>query len=346
MEPANPQLEKSGWFTKHKLLGYLFLVLVFAGAVALAYWWQYGSRTTITINDNDNKTADWKTYRNEEYGFEFGYPSDWQILSGTAKGWVAVGPIDRESSWHPVGEGRSKDLEFGSQVLSEYLEENDYYNKNPRSLLDYLEFYGSYTFGSDPDIVDNFEETSFLGQKAYLVSEGGMSGGYNIVFEKYTRVYTVELPYNADPSAENFGLEEQQYSVLSSFKLLEPKTENWKTYTNEKYGFEIRLPEYWEGYKTSLRQLSYSGIAVSFDFPYTFYGTKTYYQGAFQILIYPAETWPSVQFYPDGSKPRKLRETDTYVYAYAFGQDFGGNIELDRAAKDMMKIIETFELIQ
>lgn len=57
------------WFSKHKLFGYLFLVLVFAGVVALAYQWQYGQ----------DETANWKTYNNEKYGFEFRYPSTWEV---------------------------------------------------------------------------------------------------------------------------------------------------------------------------------------------------------------------------------------------------------------------------
>ena len=32
-----------------------------------------------------SSTADWKTYRNEEYGFEFKYPADWQIYSEGAR---------------------------------------------------------------------------------------------------------------------------------------------------------------------------------------------------------------------------------------------------------------------
>jgi hypothetical protein len=30
----------------------------------------------------EEETADWKTYRNEEYGFEIKYPEDWEIYQG------------------------------------------------------------------------------------------------------------------------------------------------------------------------------------------------------------------------------------------------------------------------
>lgn len=79
---------------KNKILGYVFLGLVFAGVVGAAYWWQYGQykhipskcREDITGENcglfNEPKideTADWKTYRNEKYGFGLKYPRTWSL---------------------------------------------------------------------------------------------------------------------------------------------------------------------------------------------------------------------------------------------------------------------------
>jgi hypothetical protein len=38
------------------------------------------STTTTTTSTAEIDTSDWKTYQNEEYGFEFKYPKDWIII--------------------------------------------------------------------------------------------------------------------------------------------------------------------------------------------------------------------------------------------------------------------------
>ncbi len=63
----------------------LFLTLIASGA---AYWLVWQS-TTMEVEDSlpvvvqyqisRIDTSDWKTYRNEKYGFEVKYPKDWFI---------------------------------------------------------------------------------------------------------------------------------------------------------------------------------------------------------------------------------------------------------------------------
>lgn len=42
-------------------------------------------------NQQKDETADWKTYRNEEYGFEFKYPRNWKIVDNTIKNDLSIG---------------------------------------------------------------------------------------------------------------------------------------------------------------------------------------------------------------------------------------------------------------
>ena len=69
----------------------LFLVVA-VGILVYQYWWALEeevpfsklseTKETEDLSAEDLITADWKTYRNEEYGFEFKYPSDWgEVIS-------------------------------------------------------------------------------------------------------------------------------------------------------------------------------------------------------------------------------------------------------------------------
>lgn len=64
----------------------ILLLVVVLGIIAYAYIMKdiernlYQARTAPTQRSEQSAIpADWKTYRNEEYGFEFKYPSDWKM---------------------------------------------------------------------------------------------------------------------------------------------------------------------------------------------------------------------------------------------------------------------------
>lgn len=59
------------------LLALLVVAIVAGLDRQLDFLWDNKQPTTTTPAVID--TSDWKTYRNEEYGFEFKYPGDWEI---------------------------------------------------------------------------------------------------------------------------------------------------------------------------------------------------------------------------------------------------------------------------
>lgn len=105
---------------KHKILGIIFLVVVAILVIAGIYYWQYGrvmnyascvnvggevvslnnlgggahcnykGRTYADSVPTQDQTADWKTYTNTQYGFEFEYPTDWTLKQATEPEGLAV----------------------------------------------------------------------------------------------------------------------------------------------------------------------------------------------------------------------------------------------------------------
>lgn len=57
-------------------------------------------KTPPAAQQNILNISDWKTYRNEQYGFEFRYPLDFQIAEGeNAKTELYLGEEGIEKSW-------------------------------------------------------------------------------------------------------------------------------------------------------------------------------------------------------------------------------------------------------
>lgn len=82
--PSSPKASKG----KAKfLIPLIILALLVGGYFALAKYqnlWPFeNSGKEQEISGQANETADWKTYRNEEYGFEVRYPNSWSEVNGS-----------------------------------------------------------------------------------------------------------------------------------------------------------------------------------------------------------------------------------------------------------------------
>jgi hypothetical protein len=157
--------------------------------------------------DCKDETADWQTYRNEEYEFEIKYPEDAEI---------------KESDYSEPGAIRFS-VDFG-----------EISNNKPVTIV----VQGQDMEGVMREAVNIKSETEIIigglqGRKIVGVDQKGLS--VNEIWVKNNgKIYIIK------------GQGQVFEQILSTFKFIETdETANWKTYRNEEYEFEIKYPEKW-----------------------------------------------------------------------------------------------------
>jgi len=232
--------------TNWKFLLIVVILVVVAGGGVLA--WQYGwigksSAPTPTPQvtsipqpaPTPDETAGWQTYRNEEYGFEMKYPSEYSIKKYTGANDTYL--IMIEFSKYDVVEIPMPQPYLSVGVynepsdINEWLQQNglgEGWNKNENFLVD--------------------------GKKAIYLTGGFELGAKPIVI----------IPYqNKIFRLENYATSYFD-QMLSTFRFIEPiDTSNWQTYRNEEYGFEIKYPSFYEQENTYKSFLSGDGVFTS-----------------------------------------------------------------------------------
>ncbi len=163
-----------------------------------------------------DETANWKTYTNAKYGFEFKYPNDWVNQDNDFGAFVH--PTD--DYLNPRGEGRMvMGMNFSVQPQKDFFANNDVYKKGVTSLVQYVEVYSkvqdAYGFGSYKNITLN-------GYDAIAVETGGMDSGTDILLSYSGSIYDISLSNDASVNLDSFGLGELESKILSTFKFSNP----------------------------------------------------------------------------------------------------------------------------
>ena len=159
-------------------------------------------------------TADWKTYKNGEYGFEFKYPSNW-ILNNQKYTTNAVSVISPENDLlaKKTFEGSYYYINFSVNICDRQsvncLMGGTYVDMKNKTILDFLNDqtpYRSYQKSS------SMPEVNVDGVKGYGIIAGGFGANYEIILERNNKIYVIDFP-----SSEN-ELTLEQKIILSTFK--------------------------------------------------------------------------------------------------------------------------------
>jgi len=241
---------KKNWFALHHVLAFTLFGLLGVAIIIGAYYYQI-SKTTPEINspahhakDGSSQigdTSDWKTYTNAEHGFEFEYPSNWELKNGSNYVIANVSSPETVTDLKDCFEGCGPDIEirYYSDITKE--PENSGNNLKAATLDDYVK--------KNPMISDP-KKVTFSGYTAYEMTRGGFGTYYSIMIDKNSEIYEIFF-YNQSAKDSLTATENQ---ILSTFKFVTPEvkaaevttfTTKTKNYTDTKYNFSFDYPEKW-----------------------------------------------------------------------------------------------------
>jgi hypothetical protein len=106
----------------------------------------------------------------------------------------------------------------------------------------------------------------------------------------------------------------------------------WQAYSSEEFGFEIKLPDMWNGYKVAKQQLG-SAFGSPTILKFT---VKT--AAPMQIMIYPILNWNDLT-QENKDKVVFITNNDEYVFTYTAPEDLSADFEVP-------KVIATFKFIE
>jgi hypothetical protein len=175
--------------------------------------------------DNASTTASWKTYRNDQYGFEFKYPNKWVVQSAYSTKEVA-----QTDNLYLLPQ---EDLEYVGAGISFIIKNED--------------FIKNYNFENVGKIsINNIEWTT----ADYKIKSGAVD-----MPTHYKYFYTINNNlYISMTAVDQNGIvykEKEMGQILSTFKFISTSTPpintaSWKTYQSSLHEFEFKYPSNWK----------------------------------------------------------------------------------------------------
>jgi len=239
-----PIPEHKHFLNKKFIITFVILILLGFGAYAGIWYWQkqqVAQETAPTFTPGADLTADWKTYTNTQYGFEFKYPTNYFL---TTQGVLfndkssQVKELNSNVNW-----GDSQWLRLGIS-LSDKNSINWANDLAKRNLI--------YDF--QPVGTDELEKINLVAGEKSIIS-------IHRDYPDDSRFVVTAHFYDQNNEQIFIGLDDIGPSleesinnpkvrifdqILSTFKFTDSvDTSTWKTYTNTQYGFEFKYPVSW-----------------------------------------------------------------------------------------------------
>lgn len=231
------------------------LIMIFASVVlffgsALTYWYyndpnNYGGSTdtsSVTIKTSEDETTGWNAYTSADYGFSFKYPKEWVSSSN-----------DEETIFSSNGQdakilaGKAQgDLSNNSVVLSVTKERKSRYSGDSEA-LNSLEGRKVSTFAFNNvklGSTNAVKATRTIKKGGELIEQPGTAGVdvEEIVINVVNDSNLIRFWFTNSGNNNN----DKTINTLIQTIQLTSLTADWKTYTNNTYGFSFKYPNDWD----------------------------------------------------------------------------------------------------